>query len=80
MALNKHAERRIQGATEWVSFADTESLARAVGILLGCHPHHFAVATDFGENSLFCSKMAVQCILPYFNQGTIAVSPENLYE
>lgn len=64
-AAPRSAITRLSRATEWVEFASQKDLARAVGHLLGCHRHSFAVIP--GEHwSLLMSAKAFDCISDAF--------------
>jgi hypothetical protein len=46
-----------------VSFGTQREMARAIGTLIGCHGHHFAVIPDAGMGwAIVCSEMAARCL------------------
>lgn len=62
--LDPFVERAIGGCVQIVRFDDQITYAKAIGTLLGCHPHHFIVIPDAGMGwTIACSEGAMDCLM-----------------
>jgi hypothetical protein len=64
------AASQLAGCSEWVMFESQEDLARAVGYLLGCHRHNFAVLPD-SKWTMVMSDMALKCLQIHLESRTL---------
>jgi len=61
------AHAQLEEVSEWVEFDSQVMLAKAVGVLLGCHRHNFVVL-PVGRWSMCVSKTGLECLTNHFTQ------------